>query len=298
MFNPPQTVGIDISDFKLRIVALRKNYRKLELSSFGEVDLPAGIITNGIIKQPDALVVALKTLAKNLKSGWLKNKQVNVGLPEQQSFIATLAVGELSKDEITKEAIKNLPFSKEDMYFDVEINRIHKTSTIAAGRKEYIDTFISTIERASFQIAGLQIEADAISKALFSNPETHSGCIVLDLGSARTTVIFYIHSSVYFTTSYPSVLNGNSIDQNNLQAVVQQIIGFYQEHFEQKSKLINILLCGSGAYVENISPYITQLTGIETALGNPFSSLRENHLSKKMARPLTYATAIGLALYK
>lgn len=294
MFKNPLSIGIDISDYKLRIVELRKKYRRLELASFDEVDLEPGVLVNGIIQKPEILVKALKTLGRHLKGSHIK--LVRAGLPEQQSFITSTRIGTLAKDDVIREAVKNIPFEKDQMYYDVSIQKIHKVASIAAGRKEFVDTFISTLEQADYHLVGLYVEADAIAQALFSGQGNHSGKLVIDIGLARTTVIFYMHSSVFFTTSYPSVIDNGIINQQNLAAVLQQILNFYSEHYLTEATLEKIVLCGSGAYIDNVTTYISQLTSIPAELGNPFNGLRLNHVSKKMQKPLTYTTAIGLAL--
>lgn len=294
MFKNPLSIGIDISDYKLRIVELRKKFRRLELASFDVVDLEPGVLVNGIIQKPEMLVKALKTLGRHLKGSHIK--LVRAGLPEQQSFITSTRIGTLVKDEVIHEAIKNIPFEKDQMYYDVSIQKVHKVASIAAGRKEFVDTFIKILEQADYHLVGLHVEADAIAQALFSGQGNHTGKLVIDIGLARTTVIFYMHSSVFFTTSYPSVINDGIINQQNLASVLQQILNFYSEHYLAEATLEKIVLCGSGAYIDKVATYINQLTTIPTELGNPFSGLRLNHVSKKMQKPLTYATAIGLAL--
>lgn len=294
MFKNPLSIGIDISDYKLRIVELRKKYRRLELASFDEVDLEPGVLVNGIIQKPEMLVKALKTLGRHLKGSHIK--LARAGLPEQQSFTTSTRIGTLAKDDIIREAVKNIPFEKDQMYYDVSIQKTHKVASIAAGRKEFVDIFISTLEQADYHLVGLYVEAEAIVQALFSGLGNHTGKLVIDIGLARTTVIFYIHSSVFFTTSYPSVIDNGIINQQNLAAVLQQILNFYSEHYLAEATLEKIVLCGSGAYIDNVTTYISQLTSIPTELGNPFNGLRLNHVSKKMQKPLSYTTAIGLAL--
>ncbi len=294
MFKNPLSIGIDISDYKLRIVSLHKKYRRLELASFDEVNLESGVLVNGIIQKPDELVNALKVLGRHVKGSRIK--VVRAGLPEQQSFITSAKIGTLSKDEVIHEAIKNIPFEKDQMYYDVTIQKAHKIASIAAGRKEFVDTFIKTLEQADYHLIGLHVEADAIAQALFTAQGNHTGKLVIDIGLARTTVIFYIHSSVFFTTSYPSVIDNSGLNQQNLTAVLQQILSFYSEHYLDQANLEKIVLCGSGAYIDNIAPIINQISTIPTELGNPFSGLRINHVAKKMQHPLAYTTAIGLAL--
>ena len=183
------------------------------------------------------------------------------------------------------------------MYYDVEIIRPQRTAVIAAGKKEFIDEFVSVLEGANFRPIGLYVEALAITKALLSGKEDDErGIIVVDLGLARTTVIFHMNSSVHFTTSYPSVLQDGAVNQDHLSAALQQVVQYYQSHFQDKAELVQIVLCGSGAYIANITDSISTITGVETVQGDPFQALQENHLSNKMEQPLVYTTAIGLTL--
>ncbi len=290
-------IGIDISDYRLRLVALRSSYRRLNLVSFNEVDLPSGIMVNGVIQQPEQMVEALKSLLKSIKGGRITQHAVRAGLPEQQSFFVTVPTTSIEREDIEREAIKNIPFKRDEMYFDTKLSKNKKTITIAAGKKEFVDQYIEVLEQAGLHLTGLTSETDAISHALFKGHNTNGvGHIIMDIGYARTTVIFYIRGEVYFTTSYPSIIEVTGINQKNLTAVVQQIIYFYQSHYAEYAQIENIILCGSGAYTAGITEMITKFSDVRTQLGDPFSNLKINRLAKKIKYPLAYSTAIGLAL--
>ena len=133
------TLGLDISDYKLRLAVVRYGYRKPELRAFNEIELTPGIIVNGAIQQPQPLILALKQVMKQTKGKRFREQTVRVGLPEQQSFITTLAAGNVPLDQLRKEAIRNIPFQETEMYYDEYTNQSRQTVTIAAGRKEVVD---------------------------------------------------------------------------------------------------------------------------------------------------------------
>lgn len=297
--QPYIQIGIDISDYKLRLIALRRYYRRLSLHAFGEVDVPAGTIDHGAIQKPEILIEHLKQLPKHVQGGHIQQHTVNISLPEQHTFLSTIKVANLEPAALEAAATQNIPFNVNEMYFDIEPIRDHHTVAIAAGKKDFIDNYITLLKKAHLEPVGLYVEATAIAQALMAfAPNKENGHIIIDIGLARTTVIFYLLSSVYFTTSYPPVIANNQIDTAKLSAVIQQITYYYQAHFAGEAALELIHLCGSGAYLPEITTTIQEYSGIETILGDPMLGIKPNRISKKLGTPLSYTTAIGLALMK
>ncbi len=289
------TIGIDISDYKLRLAALRYGYRKPELRAFGEVELQPGIITTGTIQQPQPLIAALKQLMKHVVGSKLRNHTVRIGLPEQHSFMTTLAFNNATTEEIKKEAIRSIPFQEDEMYYDLYTNDRYQTVTIAAGRKDFIDRYLTVLEAAEYKPIGLYVEAHALTRALCPD-HNNGGVMIIDLGLARSTVVFYLEGAVYFTTSYPSVIDAQGLSQTHLQGAVEQMLRYYQDHYAKIDSLQQIILCGSGAHLPNVSEFIKTISQVPTSLGNPLQTLRSVRINKKIPNPLGFSTAIGLAL--
>ena len=193
--------------------------------------------------------------------------------------------------------MKNIPYEPEEMYYEVEPEKTQGTAMVAAGRKDYVDTIIALLEQAGLRPIGLHIEAIALRTALLpaSQKIRNQGWMLIDIGLARTTVVFIVNGSIYFTTSYPSIVNQGTLQQENLYAALQQVVGYYYNHFAQRTPLNGILLCGSGAYIPNIAETITEYTKIPTQLGDVFQVIGSKG-NKGMDRPLSYTTAFGLAL--
>ncbi|MDP3970312.1 MAG: pilus assembly protein PilM [bacterium] len=297
MLKPVLKVGLDISDYKLRIVTLSSYYNKLALQSFNEIELPAGIITNGKIIDEDQLVSKLKTLTKNLRSRYLKRPKIIAGLPEQRTFVTTIPVASRNIDTLTREAIKNIPYEENETYYEVEPTKKGNNAAIAAGRKEFIDQYVSILDKAHIRPIGLYPEPVAIAKALINNTSNKmKGIMIVDIGLARTSVIFYINSSISFTTSYPSIIEQQNINESHYTAALQQVVQYYNSHHLAQSPLEQIILCGSGSYISQIAELTAQITGFETILGNPFQALISKRINTKITHPLAYTTAIGLAM--
>lgn len=291
------TIGIDISDYKLRLLALRTSYHKPQIYGFNEIDLTAGIMVNGTIQQPEQFVTALRQLMKHHAVLLLQNPAIHVGVPEQQSFITAIPLRSGDKTTLTNDALSTIPFEPTEMYYDIQILKATRTIEIAAGRKQFIDDYLKLLDQADVRPVGLHVEVQGLANALLKSPTLSSGKIIIDLGLARTTVVFSLHNSIYFTTTYPSVLkSGSMIHEDHLQNVLKQIMSFYEEHYQKIDTLAEYILCGSGAYEPDVAKFISTITGLNAHLGNPFQAIHQNHISKKITHPLAYTTAIGLAL--
>ncbi|MDO9399555.1 MAG: type IV pilus assembly protein PilM [bacterium] len=184
---------------------------------------------------------------------------------------------------------------------------------------------------------------------------------IIDIGATRTSMIFYSKNTILFTVSMP--ISGKQItnniadtlelsqdlaekakifcglDKSKAQGVIKNILTdivkkliekiqesleFYNSHFANCGALEQILLCGGGANIKNLTQIIKQATNTEVKIGNSLINLakideeflkifneecifdlnllkKNNHISQK---PLsitqdsssTFSTAIGLAL--
>lgn len=293
-------VGLDISDHKVRLVGIGQSYRRLHMQMFAEADVPPGAIVNGNIVQPDTVIATLRELAKQHTSFPWHGHEVYLGLPEQHTFMSAIWLNNGGKDkaDAEREARKILPIEPDQMYYDVQIQRSSKLACLAASQRVVVDHYLEVMKAANFSILGIHSEAEAVAKALIPVTDEPTGYIIIDLGTARTTVAFYIFNAIFFSTTYPSVLVNGGLQQNNLIAVLQQLQQYYNEHFSATVLLTKIILCGSGAYIPNLVDWLKTLTTVPVQTGDPLFYFKPNHISKRLERPLAYTTAIGLALQK
>ena len=289
--------GIDVSDRKLRLVRVQKNYRNTQLLAFAELDLPAGILQSGVIVQPPQFVQALKELPKRVAGSHWATRGVHVGLPEQISFMTTLSLDSTNKEQVETAAKRSLPLQDSEMYFDIAVSRTNKVASIAAARRDLVDMLLAQFDAANYEVIGIHVESEALAEALLPTPLAKAPIsLIIDLGSARTTIAFVAHGAVYFTVSYPSVISAAGVDQQHLAGATQQAVTYVREHFSGVGALAQIILCGSGANLPQLDQWLGQLVQIPTQIGNALLHIKPNHMSKKMSQSTQFATAIGLAL--
>lgn len=291
------TTGIDVSDHKLRLVRLQRKYRSVTLHAFGEYDLPTGIVEGGVVTNPQAFVEALRELPKHVVGSHWSTHTIHVGLPEQLSFMTTVPIEGGDKEAATSLAMQSIPLTDAEMYYDTALVRTAKTISVAAARRDRIDHFLTQFDTANYEVVGLHVESEAIARALLPEPLNKApNTLIIDIGSARTTVCLVARGSIHFTVSYPSVLNQGGLMDQALAGVARQAVLYAQEHFSQHGTVAQVMLAGSGADIPQIDQWLQQVLQLPVIIGNALLHIKPNHLSKKMMNPARYATAVGLAL--
>lgn len=217
------SIGIDISDGSLRLVRLVKKGKKISLTHFSDVDIPAGVIENGEIKNEKKLIELMSQLAKQGKVKKNTTQKIISVLPETKTFIKVISIptaktnekGKKEKDVFGKlveqEIVNHIPLSPDEIYLDWQILEKSTGITkllIGAVPKEVSDSYYKVLEQGGLKPHVLEIEAAPIIRSLINENEEKSKMII-DFGAMRTGLIIYNQKTVNFTVSLP--ISGKNI---------------------------------------------------------------------------------------
>lgn len=202
------SLGLDISEKRLRLIQLKKTRRKAQIVSFNEVNLPAGVMQNGKIIEAEKFIYCLKDLIKNARGQRVTTKQINACLPEPQTFIKLISISYPEEknlvEEIINETQKHIPYALDKTYLDWQfINGNDKSKVlIAISPKEIVDNYQEILNKTDFILSTLEIEAVAICRSLLEfNKKIDDPLIILDLGANRTSLIIYQDQSILYSLS-------------------------------------------------------------------------------------------------
>ena len=209
----PESFGLDISDLSLKIIKLKKKKTFLSLASFGEMKIQPGLIEEGEVKDEEKLAKLIREAILKVKGEKLKTKYVVVSLPEEKGFLQVIQMPLLREEELKSailfEAENYIPLGLEEVYFDFQIvpalyNHLdHLDVLIAALPKRIIDPYVSSLKKAGLLPKVLEIESQAIARALIKNEVSALPVILIDLGATRTSFVVFSGYSLRFTTSIP-----------------------------------------------------------------------------------------------
>lgn len=208
----PEGFGLDISDLSLKLVKLKKIKNRYKIVKFGETTLPKGIIKRGEIKKVDSLAEAIKNFVKKIKG--LKTKYVVASLPEEKSFVQVIRLPRMSEKEAKQavlfEAEHYIPFPLEKVYLDSQIvpslrkdmkNQIEVL--LVALPKATVDPYLLALKKANLIPLALEVESQAIARALIKNETSLLPYLLIDIGATRSTFVIFGGKSIRFTASIP-----------------------------------------------------------------------------------------------
>lgn len=340
-----ETFGLDITDLSLKIVKLEKKNKSFDLASYNQVDIKPGIIEEGVIKNEEALIKIIKTACANVKGKKLNTKYVIASLPEEKSFLQVIQMPKMKEKELMSavpfQAENYIPLPINDVYLDFQtISPVKNYLSyldvlIVAIPKKIVDSYVSCFKKAGLIPFVLEVESEAIVRALIKKEVSASPLILINFGKNNTDFIIFSDYSIRFTCSIPISsqqlttaisedlkidlnkaeklkINGDSkkILQamtpllNDLTAQIQKYLNFYHDHSSGErllpdGKIEKILLCGGGANLKGLPEFFSKNLGIPTELGNPWINFllkRKQPDNAINKNILSFTTAIGLAL--
>lgn len=344
-FRSQYSLGIDISDLSVKVVQIKKTRSGKTVSSFGASNISFGNITEGEILRPDVVSSAVLEALSNASPYPIKQKQVYCSLPENKTFVRIIEMPEISVQEM-KGALKwqieeNIPLGADQIYFDWKIldksfnpNSHQMQVLVVAVSKIIVDSHVSMLESAGLELVGMEVESLAQAHALIQH-DTQGSVLIVDMGSRKTSLSFFVDGAVCFTSSIPvsaqmitdSISKSFSISSEeaevmkmekgigsfvqrdllfesvepileSLIAQIQSSIDFFIGSLKYRAQIDTTIVCGGGSNTKGLTGYLSKRMNRNVIKGNAWT-----HMQFKKKLPIIpqdesvrYATAIGLAL--
>lgn len=194
-FPPPQliaprSVGVDISDASIKWIGFdRTGTDEFHIFTHGTEPLAEGIISHGLIRDPAALVVALKSVLA--KTG---TALAHVALPEEEAYVFSMHVPTLPSHTQTMRLIEfefegRVPIPPSAAVYDFDV--IGSTPEgveigVCVFPRELSDSYASAFEEAGMLVASLEIEARSIARAVSTSGAEGHVTLLIDFGHTRT----------------------------------------------------------------------------------------------------------------
>ena len=224
----PDVFGLDISDSSLKIAKLKRKKGFLNLASFAKKDIAPGVIKDGEIQDEKSLSSVIAELVVKTTGEKLKTKYVVASLPEEKSFLQVIQLPKMSDEELKKsvrfEAENYIPLPIDDVYLDFRViqpfrNHLdHVDVLIAALPKKIVDPYVASIKQAGLMPVAMEIESQAVSRALVKNEISPFPILLIDFGATRTSFIVFAGYSLRFTSSI-------TVSAQNLTDSISKVMG-------------------------------------------------------------------------
>ncbi len=165
-------IGLDIGSSAIKLVQLDVGRREISLRNFGIEPVPPQTIVEGAIMNHNALVDAIRNLARRIR---LKGKNAAIAVSGNSVIIKRLTIpameGAALDEQMEWEVRQNIPFPREDVVVDHEI-LVKQTPQgqmevlLVAAKRDVIGQYIGVVRDAGFNASIVDAAALALQNAV------------------------------------------------------------------------------------------------------------------------------------
>ncbi len=216
----PEVFAIDINDLSLKIALIRKKHKAFELVSYGDMPMRSDVVKEGVIQDQDMLAKTIRVAYRSVKGKSLSTPYVVIALPEEKSFSQVIQMPVMSEKELASavpfELENYIPLPIDKVYLDFQTIDSHEKKSgaikekqghldllVSAVPKTVVDAYVASVKKAGLVPCVMEVESQAITRALLKNGRQQKPMIFIDFGETRTSFIIYSGNSIRFTSSIP-----------------------------------------------------------------------------------------------
>jgi len=206
---------------------------------------------------------------------------------------------------------------------------------VVAVARSVVDQFQSVLTAAGLEVVGLETESIAQARSLLAEKDEKKTTLIVDIGDRRSSFLIAIGSTTCFTSSVPisSQMITDAISKSlqipfeeaeeikikqglgslalqspvlkaalpvleNIATEIERSIDFCLSNLHYSENIDSIILCGGGANMQGLVPYLSRRLGRLVEFGNPWVNINLGTQIPLINRnnSVQYSTAIGLAL--
>jgi type IV pilus assembly protein PilM len=194
-------VGLKIGASQIAAARIVNN-GNAQLVQVAREQLDDGVVVGGELRDPEALASALRTFFRKNR---LPRQGVRLGIANNRIGVRTFEIGGIDDAKQLANAVKYraqeaLPIPVEEAVLDYQIlserideeGVLHRRILLVVAYRDLIDRYVAACRKAGIRLAGIDLEAFAILRALA--PESNGGAapgnaalVVVGIGHDRTT---------------------------------------------------------------------------------------------------------------
>jgi len=206
----PKGFGLEMEDSFIKSFELKGKKNNFALSACNLRPLKKGIIQDGQVIRAEELAKEIKELLKSSRPKPIKTKFVILSVPETKSFIRTIQIPKMSREE-AMEAVKweteaNIPVSLDKVYLDWQIidsSEKNNNVLVVAVPKEVVDGYCKAIFLSGLIPLAVEVDIIATIRSLTCEEDNRKPILIADIGADKTSLAICKNQIPYFSSSIP-----------------------------------------------------------------------------------------------
>lgn len=308
-----RAAGIDIAETSAKCVVLSEHGAEFEVDSYAEITLGDGVVVAGDIEIRGKVVDVLRTF--RLKHAV---RYAHTSVPERKAYLYQTLIPKGNNDlraGVEFDLPSHVPLAPAEVVFDFEVVRTVEAGTVVAVTayaKRMVEKYVSVFEDAGIVLRSIEVESQAVARALLSKEDAKRTVMIIDLGKQVTRIAIVDGGVVSATTTLDiggsmltSVLMKTfSIPEADAEKMKSES-GFLMkpENAEVKNALLTsvsvikdeivaqfnfwnnpaeatpphppvskIILCGGGANLKGFAEYVSEFLHVPVTVGNTWTN--------------------------
>jgi len=205
----PNGFGLEIEDGSLKAIMLKKTRKGAKVVSCAARQMKKSVVQDGQVINKQELASEIGKLLASAKPGPIKSKFVVFSIPESKSFIRTIQIPKMTKEEAV-EAVKweteaNIPVSADKVYLDWQVigpKEKKEEILVVAVPKEIVNGYYESMRLAKLFPLAAEVDIIATIRSLTSEEGART-ILVVDVGADVTSISICKNQIPYFTSSLP-----------------------------------------------------------------------------------------------
>ncbi len=189
-------VGLDIGSKTLKVVDLVETKSGHSLKKIGLLDVPPGVIEEGVIKDPEVAADLIRQLFKNFG---VREQNVAISIGGYSIIVKKINVQTMTEEQLQEtiqfEAEQYIPFDIADVNLDFQIlgenenNPNQMSVLLVAAKKEMVNDYIDLVQMAGLNPCIIDVDAFALQNIFEMNYALEDENVALiDIGASKTTL--------------------------------------------------------------------------------------------------------------
>lgn len=210
------TIGLDIGSYSVKMVELSgasagtlgSQPRNQTLRRIGMARVPAGVISEGSIKEYNILLDIISSLLTNLQP---KNKRVTSSISGYSVIVKKITLSyKIEKeieDNLALEAENYIPFDIQDVFMDFQMlqhGATEKTTDVllAAAKKDIVNMYANLIQDIGFIPSIIDVDTFALNNALEASVigKSYARDVIgiIDMGATKSNLVISMDGEPVF----------------------------------------------------------------------------------------------------